>query len=71
MPRNTVDLTMSKNLGEHWEIRAAVKDLLAEKVSYKQFADVTMPDGTGKEVEQITREYRPGRNISLSVSYRF
>ena len=71
MPRNTVDLTMSKNLGEHWEIRAAVKDLLAEKVSYKQFADVTMPNGTSKEVEQITREYRPGRNFSLMVSYRF
>ena len=71
MPRNTVDLTMSKNLGEHWEIRAAVKDLLAEKVSYKQFADVAMPNGTSKEVEQITREYRPGRNFSLMVSYRF
>lgn len=71
MPRNSFDLTMQKNFGEHLELRLAVKDLLAEKVVYKQFADVHMGDGSRKEVEQVTREYRPGRNVSLMLSYRF
>lgn len=71
MPRNSIDLTLQKTFGERVELNLAVKDLLAEKVEYKQFADVHLPDGTNKEVEQITRSYRPGRNISLSVNYRF
>ena len=46
-------------------------DLLAEKIYYKQFADVTYGDGSKKEVEQITRSYKPGRNFGLFVSYKF
>lgn len=71
MPRNALDLTLQKYFGEHLELRVAVKDLLAEKVRYKQFADVHMNDGSSKEVEQVTREYKPGRNVSLTLTYRF
>ena len=71
MPRNVVDLSFSKQFGSHWELKASVRDLLAEKIYYKQFADVTYDDGTTKEVEQITRKYKPGRNISISATYNF
>lgn len=71
MPRNTLDLTFAKRFGEKWELKVAFKDILSEKVEYKQFASVRLPDGTGKEVEQVTRSYRPGRNLTLSLSCSF
>ena len=71
MPRNSIDITATKKFGNHWELKANIRDLLAEKVYYKQFADVTNSDGTHKEVEQITRCYKPGRNIGLQVIYKF
>lgn len=71
MPRNSVDLTFSKRMGTHWELKAAVKDILAEKVSFKQFADVTFPNGSRRTVEEVTRSYRPGRNVSLQITYQF
>src|SRR3712207_2349161 len=71
MPRDVFDFTASKSFGEHWELKAYVRDLLAQKVSYKQFADVVYADGKQRNVEEITRQYKPGRNWGLSLSYKF
>lgn len=71
MPRNSIDLTVSKKLGNHWELKTYVRDLLAEKVYYKQFADVTYADGSHREVEQVSRCYRPDRNIGLQAVWKF
>ena len=71
MPRNSIDITATKKFGSHWEVKFNIRDLLAEKVYYKQFADVNYSDGTHKEVEQITRSYKPGRNIGLQAVYKF
>ncbi|MDD6766254.1 MAG: outer membrane beta-barrel protein [bacterium] len=71
MPRDVIDLTFSKRFGEHIELKANIRDLLAQKVSYKQFAEVTAPDGKTREVEQITRQYKPGRNIGISAVVHF
>lgn len=71
MPRNTIDLSFAKKFGSHLELKLNIRDLLAEKVYYKQFADVTYRDGRTKEVEEITRCYKPGRNIGLQAIYKF
>ena len=71
MPRNTIDLSFAKKFGCHLELKLNIRDLLAEKVYYKQFADVTYSDGRTKEVEEITRCYKPGRNIGLQAIYKF
>jgi len=71
MPRDVIDLTASKKFGNHWELKLGVRDLLAQKVYYKQFADVTYADGSKKEVTEISRCYQPGRNLLLSVIYQF
>ena len=42
-----------------------------KKIYYKQFAEVTYADGSKREVEEISRCYKPGRNIGLSASYKF
>ena len=71
MPRNTIDLSFAKKFGSHLELKLNIRDLLAEKVYYKQFADVTYSDRRTKEVEEITRCYKPGRNIGLQAIYKF
>ena len=70
MPRNTVDCSFAKKLGRHWEIRGSVRDVLAEKVLFQQMATVNTATTTKKHKE-ITREYRPGRNYNLSLSFNF
>ena len=71
MPRDVIDLSISKTFGDHLEIKANIRDLFAQSVSYKQFDDVTLKNGTSKEVKQITRQYKPGRNIGLSATWKF
>lgn len=71
MPRNTIDFSLAKKFGEHLELKLNVRNLLAEKIYYKQFADVTYSDGSKKEVEEIARCYKPGRNIGLQAIYKF
>lgn len=71
MPRDVIDLSASKKFGNHWELKLSIRDLLALKVYYKQFADVHYSNGTSREVEQITRAYKPGRNIGVSAVYKF
>ena len=71
MPRNCIDLSLSKKFGEHLELKFNAKDTLAEKVYYKQFAKATYSDGSTKEIEEIARCYKPGSNIGLQVIYKF
>ena len=65
MPRNAIDLSVSKKFGK-LEVIAAIRDVLAEKVSFKQFENT----GNG-EVQQITRQFKPGRSFNVNISYNF
>lgn len=69
MPRNAIDLSFGKKFG-HWELKASVRDLLAERFLFKQIEDIELPTGS-KRIEETTRSYKPGRNYNLSVSYHF
>ena len=71
MPRNTIDLTATKRIGNHFELKLNVRDILNEYVTYKQFANVTYSNGNKKTIEEVTRKYKPGRNIGLTAIYKF
>ncbi len=62
MPRDAFDLTAAKRWGR-WEAKLAIRDLLNQNILFKQFQTVD-----GKEIQQVTRKYKPGRNINLSVT---
>lgn len=66
MPRDAIDLTLSKGFG-HFDIKVGIRDLLAQKVTYQQFDH----NAAGTQIKQTTRQYRPGRNITASVTYKF
>jgi outer membrane receptor protein involved in Fe transport len=70
MPHNSLDLSLGKKIGK-WEIKANIRDLLAERIYFKQFAKVTEEDGTKTEYQEITKQYKPGRNFGLNLSYNF
>ncbi len=69
MPRNSLDLSAARTFGR-FEVKLGLKDILGEKVVFKQTDDVTVKGAT-KTVDEVTRSYRPGRNFSLTVSYKF
>ena len=69
MPRNTLDLTISKTIGKSVELRCTVKDLLSEDVVYKQFPKFEK-DGKLYEREQVTRSFNPGSSVSLGISVK-
>lgn len=69
MPRNSLDLSVGKKLGK-WELKASVRDVLAERCLFKQFEDVTV-NGQQHTIEEVTRSYRPGRNFNLTIGYSF
>lgn len=69
MPRNSLDLSFGKKLG-HWELKASVRDILAERYLFKQIEEVVVNTGK-KHIEETTRSYKPGRNFNLSIAYSF
>lgn len=71
MPRHSLDLTMSKKFWKKLMLKLKIANLLGEKVYYKQFAHVTYDDGSKRTIDEITRRYNPGRNISLTLEYNF
>ena len=64
MPRHQVDINIGKSFGR-FDIRLSLRDALAQKVQFKQFEK-----GIGREIEQVTRSYKPGRTLSLTASYK-
>ena len=69
MPRNSIDLSASKRFGR-LEIKASIRDVLAERYYFKQFEDVTV-NGEERTIEEVTRSYKPGRSYNLSIGYSF
>lgn len=66
-PRNLLDITFSKKLGKHLELKGGVKNLLNEPVLYNQKVHY---ETTGYETDVI-KKYKTGSNYSLSLTYKF
>ncbi len=69
MPRDAFDLSVTKTFFNRLELKFAIHDFLNQNVTYKQFANATV-NGVSKEVHQVTRQYKPGRNIAFMVTYK-
>lgn len=65
MPRNVIDFSLSKKIGR-WELTANVRDLLAEPVKFQQIETID-----GRTINEVTKRYRPGRNIGLTAKVNF
>jgi TonB-dependent receptor len=71
MPRNVLDLTISKKFGKMIEVNAGFRDILAQKVVFKQFPKFYDSNGNLQEREQTAKSFKPGQNNSVSVKMNF
>jgi hypothetical protein len=81
LPRNVLDLAVSKKISEKFEIKAGIKDIFNEQVSLIQPINTTVDmseinGGGPNEIksfkrDQVTKSYQPGRCISFGITYRF
>jgi TonB-dependent receptor len=81
MPRNVLDLAISKKIKKNFELKISVKDIFNQKYVLKQTIDTSVDmnevsKGSTSGVEyfnrdQITKSYQPGRYVSLGVTYKF
>jgi hypothetical protein len=68
-PRHLVDLTVAQGLGDHFELKGALSNLLFAPVRFTQ--EGPDPDGAGPEEprEYLTNRYQPGATFTLSAAY--
>jgi outer membrane receptor for ferrienterochelin and colicin len=72
MPHNLIDLTLSKKIGKHFEVKGGVKDLLNEKYRYQQnFSFFKTAENSLVERSLNTKEYKRGSVFSLGITYKF
>lgn len=68
MPRNVLDLTFSKGIGERWTIKGGVQDLFNQSMLILQ--DGNLDGKFDRKNDQIIQDYKPGRVFSLGFSLR-
>lgn len=71
LPRNLIDLTFTKNFGEHIEIKGGIKDILNQPVKLVQYVKFLQEDMTQTTRTQIVREYKQGTSYMIGISYKF
>ncbi|ALI99393.1 TonB-dependent receptor [Rufibacter tibetensis] len=68
MPRNVLDLSFTKGLGRHFEIKGGIQDILNQKVRLIQDSN---DDAKITGVDETIQDYQRGSYSSLGLSYKF
>ncbi len=71
LPRDLLDLSVSKKFGSKFEIKASLKDLLNQKIVFNQYPKYIDDNGSVNERSQIAKQFRPGSYFSLSFQVKF
>jgi len=64
LPRNSLDLTIQKNMGEHLSAKIGLQDMINDPVRFVQYY------GADESVEVNTLKYFPNRALSFSLVYK-
>ncbi len=68
MPRNVIDLTATKGLGKHFEVKLSVQDLLNQRVLLVQDSN---ENGRLETNDEEVMSYHRGQYVSAGLSYKF
>jgi outer membrane receptor for ferrienterochelin and colicin len=81
LPRNLLDLAVSKKITKKLEIKAGIKDILNQQIRLVQTINtsVTMSEINGANSsdvkhflrDQVTKSCTPGRYLTLGITYKF
>lgn len=69
MPRNVLDLSISKKIGKFCQLQLAIKDILSQDLLFKQFPKFEK-DGNTHSREQTTRQYNTGTTFQLGLTIK-
>ena len=64
LPRNSLDLTLQKEIGKRVTLKAGIKDILNESVRFVQYY------GADDSIEADTYNYRPNRSFYAGVVFK-
>ncbi|QMU26948.1 TonB-dependent receptor [Adhaeribacter radiodurans] len=67
MPRNVLDLTLTKGIGERFEIKAGIQDLFNQKFRLTQDSD---SNAKINKIDESIYEYRRGQYTTFGISYK-
>lgn len=70
-PKNLLDITFAKKIGDHLEIKGGIKDLLDEPVKFSQTVKYNTINETVVSREQIIKEFKKGTSVMFGISYSF
>lgn len=68
MPRNQLDLTLSKKFANNLEFKFGIRDMLNQAVVLMQ--DANQDGDFNLEKDQVIQRFRPGSRFSLGISYK-
>ncbi|WP_242926577.1 TonB-dependent receptor [Pontibacter vulgaris] len=68
MPRNMIDLSVTKGIGEHFEIKAGIQDILNQKVRFVQDSD---RNASINSTDEDFTTFKRGSYSTLGINYRF
>ncbi|NOT75379.1 MAG: TonB-dependent receptor [Cyclobacteriaceae bacterium] len=68
MPRNQIDLTVTKQLSDRLELKFGIQDILNQR--YQLLQDSQLPDGSSSGVMETIQSYRFGQYTTLGVVWK-
>jgi hypothetical protein len=69
MPRNLIDLTVSKGIGKHFTVRFGIQDILNQEVVWIQ--DANADNQLSREADQRMISFKRGSYYNFGITYNF
>jgi len=71
MPFHSLDLTLSKKFGEHWQVKGGIQNILDQNVLYEQTVKFEKAGEGTVTRKQPTLSFNPGKYYTLGISVVF
>ncbi len=71
LPRDLIDLSVSKSLGDRVVLKFRASDILGQDVIFEQYPKFVDQEGVVRERTQVSKRFSPGRGFSLSLQMNF
>ena len=71
LPRDIIDISVTKKLGTKAEIKLGVKDILNQSIIFQQYPKYIDSEGNLHERNQNSKSFKPGRSFTLSLQIKF
>jgi hypothetical protein len=69
LPRNVIDLNLTKAIGSHLELKVGIQDLLNQP--FRFYNDTNNDKAIDTNVDDIFRTYKRGTSSTIGINYKF